>query len=180
MVAVKMSKRSALQSDVHSLEDPQKEAQILFQLHKNAPSESPEARLLRPIFHPLQSRSQQDNDGRKYIVTIYHAGHVSKYKYICMEYCSNGELYTRVKDKAITPAQVKKYFRQIALALYQCHKQSVYHCDVSLENILLDAQDDCKLVDFGLALSPDRIGKGARGKKPYMAPEVGTRLSSYS
>lgn len=65
--------------------------------------------------------------------------------------------------------------RQVADALQYAHDRRMVHCDVKPENMLLDAENEVLLSDFGIAL----VQKGTRsqsageviGTVAYMAPE---------
>ena len=60
----------------------------------------------------------------------------------------------------------------VARALSALHAQGLVHGDVKPENIVVDAaQQQCKLVDLGLAVRADAAGAAA-GTLAYMAPEV--------
>ena len=66
----------------------------------------------------------------------------------------------------------------ILRGLSYLHKNDIAHLDVKPDNILLTADGQPKLADFGLALrTRDEDGqlqslKGIRGSLPYLAPEV--------
>jgi serine/threonine protein kinase len=66
----------------------------------------------------------------------------------------------------------------VARGLHYLHDEldsRVIHCDVKLQNILMDAACTAKIADFGLAklLQPDqtRTFTGVRGMGGYLAPE---------
>jgi serine/threonine protein kinase len=62
--------------------------------------------------------------------------------------------------------------RQLFEAINHCHAKGVVHRDIKPENIMVNANDDIRLIDFGLALITDKIIKKAAGTPYYFAPEV--------
>lgn len=103
--------------------------------------------------------------------------------YIINEYCSKGELYSKIKSKLIEN-QLAVIFYQIFLGLNYLHHNNVIHRDLKLANILIsDSELDpetgrelfwIKLIDFGCAkiLSKQKNEKTIVGTSYYMAPEV--------
>jgi 5'-AMP-activated protein kinase catalytic alpha subunit len=65
-------------------------------------------------------------------------------------------------------------FIQIAVAVRYCHKNSIIHRDIKLDNVLLDDDDVCKLCDFGVSRSllPHKIVQEQCGTPAYLAPEI--------
>lgn len=62
-------------------------------------------------------------------------------------------------------------------AVTYLHSVCIYHCDIKLDNMVLDVHGTTKLIDFGLAIQckgPDVELFGARGSGSYCAPEVFT------
>ena len=59
-------------------------------------------------------------------------------------------------------------------ALHHMHSQRVVHRDIKPENIMLAANDELKLIDFGLSKRQDgnKKLKTIAGTPYYMAPEV--------
>ncbi|KAK3404376.1 hypothetical protein EUGRSUZ_G01001 [Eucalyptus grandis] len=96
------------------------------------------------------------------------------------EYMSNGSLESHLfKDKTLLTWEKRYNIAQgIALGLKYLHedlKQCVVHRDIKSSNILLDAQFEAKLGDFGLARIVDHA-KGSHatllaGTMGYLAPE---------
>lgn len=77
---------------------------------------------------------------------------------ILLEYMSNGCVARYLRDNpGITSLQQKrKWIRQAAEAIAYIHTKNVLHCDISIGNLLLDANLDLKLADFqGKLLAPD-------------------------
>ena len=80
-----------------------------------------------------------------------------------MEIMSGGEMFAEVVDNGGLPLDdrgpegrrvpgARSYARQILLGLAYCHKRSIAHRDIKLENLLLSAdRQTVKIADFGLA-----------------------------
>ena len=70
-----------------------------------------------------------------------------------MEIMAGGEMFAEVVDNGgLGMTQARSYARQILLGLAYCHKRSIAHRDIKLENLLLSAdRKTCKIADFGLA-----------------------------
>jgi cyclin-dependent kinase 7 len=69
-----------------------------------------------------------------------------------LEYCIT-DLEEIIRDRSIilTPAEVKCCMEMIVLGLAACHKQWTLHRDLKPSNILVGADGQLKLADFGLA-----------------------------
>nr|XP_033795704.1 serine/threonine-protein kinase Nek2 [Geotrypetes seraphini] len=110
--------------------------------------------------------------------------------YIVMEYCEGGDLASLIA-KCIKERQyldedfILRVFAQLVSALKDCHRRSdggrtVLHRDLKPANIFLDAKQNVKLGDFGLAriLHHDTsFAKTFVGTPYYMSPEQMNRMS---
>jgi serine/threonine protein kinase len=71
---------------------------------------------------------------------------------------------------------IRHYFVQLVCALDYLHNvQKVAHRDLKLENILLDAHNNIKIIDFGLSrsfLEEGNLFTTMCGSYPYVAPEI--------
>lgn len=107
--------------------------------------------------------------------------------YIIQEYIEGSELYDIViKDGVITEDRCKHIFYQLIQAVQYCHSCGVTHRDIKLDNILIDAQGNIKLIDFGLShLEKDYLPAGHTllyktcGSRSYIAPEIHARIGYY-
>lgn len=92
-----------------------------------------------------------------------------------MEFAAGGELKAYVEKRvSLSEEESRVFFKQIGRAVHYIHTRNVIHRDLKLENILLDAQNKCKIVDFGLSdyvSSKERTVTDA-GTDAYLAPEV--------
>ncbi|XP_053408401.1 serine/threonine-protein kinase SIK2-like [Mercenaria mercenaria] len=95
--------------------------------------------------------------------------------YLVSEYAPNGEIFDYIAQHGrMTEPEARKKFWQIINAVDYCHKNRVVHRDLKAENLLLDANMNIKIADFG-------FGNFFNGKEPlatwcgsppYAAPEV--------
>lgn len=93
------------------------------------------------------------------LVRIFDVMIVDRYTYIYMEHLAAGtvEDYTKMKTtdgKLLEQRIVQKWTRQIAEALKYMHfVLFMAHRDLKPDNIMLDDELNCKLIDFGFACS---------------------------
>jgi len=102
--------------------------------------------------------------------------------YLIME-CVEGEDLRRWikrmrRENALTLEKVLPVIRQVAAALDYAHKQKIIHRDIKPGNIMIDAEGNVKVLDFGLAAQihtsmtrVSMVSQGTGGTAPYMAPE---------
>lgn len=105
--------------------------------------------------------------------------------YLSMEFVPGQSLGQRLKSEGpLDEMACIKVMKQVAAALRAAHQAGVVHRDVKPDNILLDAQGDCKLTDLGLA---KRMGGGdcdltmggtVLGTPHYLPPEQAQGLPS--
>ena len=111
------------------------------------------------------------------IVKIFEAFETEDNVYLVMEYVGGGSLHSLLKeqsDRRLQEEDAKRLFKQIMTALQYCHRKSITHRDIKLENILLDEHRNVKLIDFGFStcIPNDKKIKMFCGTPSYMAPEI--------
>ena len=106
------------------------------------------------------------------IAQIYTYGIANGMPYIAMELVAGGSLdqLMRHSGASIDITRVMKIGEQVAQALRCAADQGLVHGDVKPENILLDANGNAKLVDFGLAAMQKNTNE-IWGTPYYIAPE---------
>lgn len=88
-----------------------------------------------------------------HIVRVLDFGFQDQTPFLVMEYTPNGTLRTRhPKGTRLPLEQIVHYVKQIASALDYAHQQHVIHRDVKPENMLLSANNEVVLSDFGLSV----------------------------
>ncbi|XP_078505934.1 serine/threonine-protein kinase MARK1 isoform X2 [Lissotriton helveticus] len=109
------------------------------------------------------------------IVKLFEVIETEKTLYLIMEYASGGEVFDylvahgRMKEK-----EARAKFRQIVSAVQYCHQKCIVHRDLKAENLLLDADMNIKIADFGFS---NEFTVGSKldtfcGSPPYAAPEL--------
>lgn len=95
-----------------------------------------------------------------------------------MEYLEGGELLQYVLDnERLSEDEAREFFIQITQAVSYLHRQKIIHCDLKLENLLLESKETkfLKVVDFGISGLCSNIETGLDvGSFDYMAPEFFT------
>ncbi|XP_062872295.1 MAP/microtubule affinity-regulating kinase 4 [Trichomycterus rosablanca] len=121
-----------------------------------------EVRIMKSLNHPN-------------IVQLFEVIETEKTLYLVMEYASGGEVFDylvahgRMKEK-----EARAKFRQIVSAVHYCHQKKIVHRDLKAENLLLDADSNIKIADFGFS---NEFTLGSKldtfcGSPPYAAPEL--------
>jgi tetratricopeptide (TPR) repeat protein len=111
------------------------------------------------------------------IVQVIDFGVEGRIPFIVMEYAPNGTLRNRHPKGTRVPLDVVvTYVKQVASALQYAHDQRLIHRDVKPENMLIGAQNQVLLCDFGIATiahgtSSQSVEMSMAGTIPYMAPE---------
>lgn len=110
-----------------------------------------------------------------YIIHIYEVFENKDKIVLVMQYASGGELYDYVSEhKELSSEEARRIFRQVASAVYYCHKNKICHRDLKLENILLDEKGNAKIADFGLSNVYDERNFLSTfcGSPLYASPEI--------
>ena len=92
-----------------------------------------------------------------------------------MRFIRGGELFTVLRDEQkINEDRARFYTYNIALALGYLHSKQIIYRDLKPENLLLDDQNNIKIVDFGLSnmYQEGETLKTACGSPCYAAPEM--------
>jgi serine/threonine protein kinase len=110
------------------------------------------------------------------IVAIFEIGEIDGHHFFTMEYIEGASLAKKLATGPLPSRVAAGYLRKIARAVHHAHRQGVVHRDLKPSNVLLDAEDEPHVTDFGLA---KRLGGDSGqtrtgtvlGTPSYMAPE---------
>jgi 5'-AMP-activated protein kinase catalytic alpha subunit len=92
--------------------------------------------------------------------------------YIATEYALKGELFDLIlQTQKLSEEIARYYFIQLLDSLEYLHLNGVHHCDIKLNNLLIDGDYNLKLTDFGLS-SIKLTNETKKGSEEYMAPEI--------
>lgn len=113
----------------------------------------------------------------QHIVQLYEIIDTHKYVILVMEYVGGGSLHGYIKSKPkrrLEENDAKRIVKQIVEGLRYCHQRCITHRDIKLENLLLDEQNNIKMIDFGFStcIPNDKKIKIFCGTPSYMAPEI--------
>src|SRR5262245_32360311 len=155
---------------VYEAEDTRRNRRVALKVPQHSNAESVqrfyrEARFAQSVHDPC-------------ICPVYEVGEIDGISYLTMPYLEGTPL-----DQLIGPAQLwepsraAELIRRLAFALETFHRRQTIHRDLKPHNIMLRANDEPMLIDFGLArdlsgdLSSLTSTGAALGTPWYMAPE---------
>jgi WD40 repeat protein/predicted Ser/Thr protein kinase len=110
------------------------------------------------------------------LVRIYEVGEHDGRPYFSMEYVDGGRLADSLRGTPWAPRRAAELAETLARAVHAAHERGVVHRDLTPSNVLLTADGQPKVVDFGLAkLVVGGAGHTASGDvlgtPSYIAPE---------
>jgi eukaryotic-like serine/threonine-protein kinase len=110
------------------------------------------------------------------VVTVYDAGADGPTRYIVMEFVAGKSLSDLLREhRPLEPRRAAYIADQVATTLAAAHAVGIVHRDIKPGNIMVEANDRVKVLDFGIARTADAVTltktASVLGTAPYMAPE---------
>jgi len=97
-----------------------------------------------------------------------------RYKYFFIEYLGKNTLYDIIENNELNEDNINKIILQIAKGLRYLHSKNIIHCDIKLDNIMVDDEYNIKIIDFDLSKiceSGEYLSNNIFGTVEYIAPE---------
>ena len=110
------------------------------------------------------------------IVPIHEVGERDGSCYFSMKFVEGGQLDEVVRREAMPPRCAAELIAKVARTVHYAHERGILHRDIKPGNILLDAEGEPHLTDFGLARLVETESTVTHtlevlGTPSYMAPE---------
>lgn len=110
------------------------------------------------------------------VVRIFDLGAANGLKFITMEYVEGRDLKELIQEgHEFEPPDASRIVVQICRALNAAHQAGVIHRDLKPQNVMIDAQGNARVMDFGIARSMEISGLTRTGQMlgtpDYMSPE---------
>jgi len=114
--------------------------------------------LVDPI-KELAAQQQLIGADHPHVISLLDTLQDEKHLFCIYPYLSGGDLYGAVIDEMansstdkIDESLARKWFRQILCAVSHLQKRGICHRGISLENLMIDEDNNVQLIDFGLCL----------------------------
>ncbi|MCA9049590.1 MAG: protein kinase, partial [Planctomycetaceae bacterium] len=163
---------------------------VVFLCRQTQPERHVAVKVLKPILndHEQTRRFQKEmavvssirDEG---LAEVYQTGFTdwcgARCLWIAMEYLPHGTIVDFVRSRSMSREEILNLFRQVCVTLRNAHRLGILHRDIKPSNILVSAEDQPHLVDFGLASLPESSGiqrtatnAGVHGTAAWTAPEL--------
>ncbi|MBA2304968.1 MAG: protein kinase [Acidobacteria bacterium] len=99
------------------------------------------------------------------VVRIHDLGEINGIKYITMSYVDGRDLATILNsEQRLTVSRTLQIVRDVVSGLRAAHEAGVVHRDLKPANIMIDAHDEARIMDFGIARSTSHATVDEKGE----------------
>ncbi|WP_417850288.1 protein kinase domain-containing protein [Thalassoglobus sp.] len=113
-----------------------------------------------------------------HILRVFEFFRMQRTTFLVTEYIKAASLHSRFSEENPSQKQLTSIAVQLLDAVVHLHEQQICHRDIQPKNVLYSAAEQVKLIDFGLAITFDRllddkeVQTAPVGTPPFMAPEL--------
>jgi len=115
------------------------------------------------------------NDTHKNVIKSKHFYQHEDFYYFIYEYIDGMNLCEYIKKKNLSENEIKNICLQITNGLDFLHSHNIIHCDLKLDNLIINNLGELKIIDFDLSLICNNedgyIANNIFGTMQYIAPE---------
>jgi len=161
---------------VYLCDDPDVDRQVAVKVIKFGQDSAAMSRRMRKLFQNEGMVSRRMNHPN--IVQVYDAVVEEDFAYLAMEFVDGFSLEERCRiDKLLPMYRVIGIIFKCCMALDSAYRQGIIHRDIKPANIIIAANDEPKIADFGLALNMNKdMDRDSTfimgvGSPAYMSPE---------
>jgi len=161
---------------VYLCDDPDANRQVAVKVIRFGQDSAAMSRRMRKLFQNEGMVSQRLDHPN--IVRVYDAVVEEDFAYLAMEYVDGFSLEDHVRiDKLLPMHRVIGIIFKCCMALDSAYRQGIIHRDIKPANIMVAANDEPKIADFGLALNLNKNMERDStfimgvGSPAYMSPE---------
>jgi eukaryotic-like serine/threonine-protein kinase len=157
---------------------------IVFQAHDKQLNEQVAIKVLSPLLShdgdALERLKREVSAARRVthpnVIRIHDISEINGLHFVSMEYFHGTNLKDYIKQRgALSTMQAFNIASQICDGLDAAHRQGIVHRDLKSQNVIINASNQIKIIDFGLAHTAQLEGLTATGlimgTPEYMAPE---------
>jgi protein kinase A len=128
---------------------------------------------MKQVDHIMQEASVLSEINHPFVVNMLRGFQDDHRLYILLEYVVGGEMFTHLRKAGKFPLAVAKFYTgEVMLALEYLHSKHIIYRDLKPENLLLDANGNVKITDFGFAKKVIERTFTLCGTPEYLAPEI--------
>jgi len=161
---------------VYLCDDPDAERQVAVKVISFGQDSAAMSRRMRKLFQNEGMVSRRMNHPN--LVQVYEAVVEDDFAYLAMEFVDGFSLEERCRiDKLLPMYRVIGIIFKCCMALDSAYRQGIIHRDIKPANIIIGANDEPKIADFGLALNMNKdMDRDSTfimgvGSPAYMSPE---------
>lgn len=154
---------------VYRANDPQLSRKVAIKILLEGTPENQQKMLLKEAKLVAQLRHPN-------IVTVYEVVTETPQPYVVMEYIEGRPLSRYLRETRPSLRWTLELLHKVALAIHHAHKEGILHRDLKPGNIMLDINQEPKVMDFGLAKQMNADSSGSSygmviGTPSYIPPE---------